>query len=38
MDAWRPKKTFREIVKEILGYIAVAAMWTGMLMMMVVLA
>lgn len=38
MDAWKPKKTIFDILKEIADYVLIAAMWFGMLIMMVALA
>lgn len=33
MNAWKPKKTFVEIVKDVACLIAIAAMWMGTWMM-----
>ena len=36
MNAFKIKKSIWDIVNEILGYITIAAMWFGMMMMFVV--
>lgn len=38
MNAFKVKKSVWDIVNEILGYVAVAAMWFGMMFMFVALS
>lgn len=38
MDAYKIKKSKLDIVNEILGYISVAIMWLGLIMMMFTLS
>lgn len=37
MNAWRTKKTFADVAKEVGGCILIAIMWIGMWMMFVII-